>query len=696
MKRLLTYLFSAMIFFAVGCSEGYDDSALVNRMDSLENRIAKLEELCKQMNTNISSLQSLVNALQNNDYVTNVTPVTKNGETIGYTITFTKSQPITIYHGDNGKDGHTPIVGVKQASDGIYYWTLDGEWMLDASGSKIKAQGINGKDGVTPQLKIENDYWYISYDNGTSWSKLGKATGENGNDGDSFFQDIDISNSDYVIFTLANGTELTLPKHKNLSISFDVESGVACMPSASIKVGYTLIGADNETTIETIGEGGWKSTVTKTDISSGYITVTAPANGGDGKVVMLATTSNGFTTMKAISFDEGVLSGINDAYQVGCETSTLSVTLNTNLEYAVNISEDAKLWISVADTRAAIRMETLTFIIDENTDINHRTANIELVDKNGKILQKFIIMQDGMYCNVGFKSPVNSEGVTAVYLKFRTPDEIIAKGPVTYQLPLVVSSSAPYSRDLNVNIELDLDSLEKLNIKNIGVNRSDIWWKAVPEDAVEYPTQVTIPAGKSEILIDIEFDFSKLDLVNRYILPLKVVDSKTNNTALLHVNPFNDYSGSYSAATMLGYVADENGQFSSNMLSQTPITINNKTLYVVDEDTAFFYPGIIDHTYKHRADYKVYVHFGNGGALTFEANNPDIDFQVVGTALYEQAERYNNNKPYILYKYVIMQVTYDFTDNTGIVPTRYRFKGAMTLQRAINTQIADENQAIQW
>ena len=60
--------------------------------ERFENRIAKLEELCKQMNTNISSLQSLVTALQNNDYVTGVTPITKNGETIGYTITFTKSE----------------------------------------------------------------------------------------------------------------------------------------------------------------------------------------------------------------------------------------------------------------------------------------------------------------------------------------------------------------------------------------------------------------------------------------------------------------------------------------------------------------------------------------------------------------------------------------------------------------------------
>ena len=427
MKKSILYFLTAIMLFAVSCSESYDDSALVGRVDNLENRVAKLEELCKQMNTNISSLQSLVTALQNNDYVTGVTPITKNGETIGYTITFTKSQPITIYHGEDGKDGqngtdgkdgvngtdgqdgHTPIIGVKQDTDGIYYWTLDGDWLLDDAGNKIKAQGTDGKDGqngidgtdgTTPQLKIENDYWYISYDNGKTWTQLGKAMGEDGQDGvdkennDSFFQGVDTSNDDYVIFTLADGTELVLPRHKNLSISFDIANGAACMPSASIKVGYKLTGADSGTTIETIGDGGWKSVVTKTDISSGYITVTAPESGGDGKVVMLATTSNGFAAMKAITFEEGVVDDICDVYHIGYAHSTLKVTLNTNLTYAVNIPKNAEKWISVADTRAAKRTETLVFTILENPVYNPaRSATIELIGECGDVLQSFIIMQ---------------------------------------------------------------------------------------------------------------------------------------------------------------------------------------------------------------------------------------------------------------------------------------------------------------
>ena len=158
MKRLLIFatIVCAAIFTAC---EKYDDSLLVNRMDNFEQRLKTLEELCTQMNTNISALQAITNALQQNDYVTNIAPINKDGKVIGYSITFSKSGSITLYHGEDGKDGqngtdgkdgedgYTPIIGVKKASDGIYYWTLDGEWLLDSDGNKIKAVGTDGKDG---------------------------------------------------------------------------------------------------------------------------------------------------------------------------------------------------------------------------------------------------------------------------------------------------------------------------------------------------------------------------------------------------------------------------------------------------------------------------------------------------------------------------------------------------------------------
>ena len=215
MKKLLAYAALFAVVALTSCK--YDDDDLWNSVHGLENRVAKLEELCKQMNTNISSLQTIVTALQNNVYVTGTTPLMKDGKEIGYTITFSKGNPITIYHGKDGQDGEdgtTPTISVKKDTDGVYYWTLNGEFIV-VDGGKIQAEGkdgTNGTNGTTPQFKIENDYWFVSYDNGTNWTQLGKATGEDGVGSDSMFSGVDYETStDYIIFTLSNGTQIKLP-----------------------------------------------------------------------------------------------------------------------------------------------------------------------------------------------------------------------------------------------------------------------------------------------------------------------------------------------------------------------------------------------------------------------------------------------------------------------------------------------------
>ncbi len=252
MKRFLLSVVLATTLAFTSCQ--FDDSDIWDKLNEYgesirdhEQRISALEELCKQMNTNIEALQALVDVLKKRDYVTNVSEVRSNGEVIGYTISFANSDTVTIYHGQdgkdgqdgtNGKDGYTPQIGVMKDTDGIYYWTLDGEWLLDAKGNKIKAVGTDGKDGVDgtngtngqdgkdgadgvkPQLKIENDYWYVSYDNGATWEQLGKATGEDGVNGDSIFKNV-TQDDEYVYFNLADGTMMTLPKHDKENIQFE-------------------------------------------------------------------------------------------------------------------------------------------------------------------------------------------------------------------------------------------------------------------------------------------------------------------------------------------------------------------------------------------------------------------------------------------------------------------------------------------
>ena len=236
-------MFMALMAIAmVGCE--YDDSGILSEIESLKNRVQALEQLCAQSNTNIASLQALVEALQQRDYVKSVAPIAEGDKIIGYTITFAKGDPITIYHGKDGQDGQTPVVGVAKDEDGVYYWTLDGEWLTDDEGNNIPAIG------GTPELKIKNDYWYVSYDGGDTWTKLGKATGETGATGatgakgDSFFKSV-TEYPDYVEIILLDDTQIILPRdtafEDELAFMSDMANGGTVKLTKDITLSQTTV-----------------------------------------------------------------------------------------------------------------------------------------------------------------------------------------------------------------------------------------------------------------------------------------------------------------------------------------------------------------------------------------------------------------------------------------------------------------------
>ena len=221
------------ICLATSCSE-FDDSDIWDKLNDHEYRIAYLEEVCNKMNADIMNLQTIVTALETNDNIVNASPL-QDGS--GYVLIFKSGKSIIINHGKDGVDGKngvTPTISVMKDVDGIYYWIINGEWLL-INGEKVKASavdgedgndGTNGEDGITPEFKIEDNYWYISYDNGITWEMLGKATGNNGldgtngADGNSIFSNVSQDES-YVYFYLTDGTTLILPKKDETNIQFE-------------------------------------------------------------------------------------------------------------------------------------------------------------------------------------------------------------------------------------------------------------------------------------------------------------------------------------------------------------------------------------------------------------------------------------------------------------------------------------------
>ena len=238
MRKGILLIFT-MLATLIGCGQ-YDDSELKSDINDLKSRMAALEQQCKNMNENLTSLQTIVNASQKQDGIVSVTDL-PDGQ--GYSVKFVSGKVIYLYNGTNGTGSSTPKISVRQDSDGIYYWTVDGEWLI-VDGKKVRASATDGKDAVTPQFKIEDGFWYVSYDGGNSWSKLGKATGDDGKDSDGFFKSVTVEDG-YAVFVM-NDSEQTTLRIPVAGVS--AVSSIKYVPESLdgiVKVRYSKIGGKN-------------------------------------------------------------------------------------------------------------------------------------------------------------------------------------------------------------------------------------------------------------------------------------------------------------------------------------------------------------------------------------------------------------------------------------------------------------------
>ncbi len=239
MKTRSIWLWVLLLVTAIsGCK--YDDADLWNKVNSLDDRVTSLEGTVESLNQQTTSLQTLINGVQNRLYISSVT-----SNENGYTIEFSDGTVAAITNGTNGADA--PVISIKKDTDGKYYWiqTIDGteEWLVDDAGNKLP---VSGEDAITPQLKVNaNGFWLVSYDNGATFTEIldeagnpVKAVGEDGEDGidgsdgtpgasgDSFFSSVTVVNGHLVLVLAATGEEISIPFDNNAAIGIsDSQAG---------------------------------------------------------------------------------------------------------------------------------------------------------------------------------------------------------------------------------------------------------------------------------------------------------------------------------------------------------------------------------------------------------------------------------------------------------------------------------------
>lgn len=349
----------------------YDDTDLKNSIDDLTGRVEELEKFREDVQSEISSLNAIIAALQENVTVDNVV----SNEDGSYTINFSDGTSVTIKDGENGANGLTPPSIIVVEEDGVYYWAYENadgttEFITDDDGERIPVTG------VAPQVRINEDgFWEISTDGGQTWEETGMPS--TGGSGDSMFTSVE-DGDDSVTFTLRDGTVIVVPKTAELIFEFVTEDEVISVAyGMSVTLQCRMSGA-SEYTIQK--PDGWRASI---EGEGTEFVITAPVKENiyaekEGTVSVLIVSAHGQSfvaeiNVKAVEYVEPVLTLLSDEEVVfarGGGNTVVSYSIENGWADGEISAESTVDWLSF-DTSV---QGSVTVIALENAEEEERTA----------------------------------------------------------------------------------------------------------------------------------------------------------------------------------------------------------------------------------------------------------------------------------------------------------------------------------
>lgn len=381
MKKLFFALMMGLALAA--CTpEAYDDTAIKEQIDNLDDRLTKVEEDLATLELNVDAMKTLAQALKDGKYIESV--VALEDET-GYTITFSDGSTIVIKNGEKGdkgetgetgatgstgaagQDGVTPTITVKEV-DGVLYWFINGEQGPAVYEESPVFTSVDGNLYVTypgeePQF-IGALTGKSIFDSVVVDEEAGTVTfwfiGENGEKGDSF------------VLPLAEKFAL------EISTSVGLEAG-----QTSVEIPYTVKGANETTVVDVL------AVACEAVVEPAVIKVSNIAAGA--QMLVFADNGEGKTSIRKVVFANETYSVEEVTDVIPAEGGSVVVKGVSNVPFEVVIPAEAT-WLTQVEAKSAFE---LTFAAEANPAQEIRTAEVSFVRQGTEeVLMSVTISQE--------------------------------------------------------------------------------------------------------------------------------------------------------------------------------------------------------------------------------------------------------------------------------------------------------------
>lgn len=379
MKKIF---FALMMGLAVcACTpEAYDDTAIKEQIDNLDDRLTKVEEDLATLDLNVAAMKTLAEALKTGKYIESVTPL-EDGT--GYTITFSDETTIVVKNGEKGDkgetgdkgdkgdtgaagvDGKTPTVTVKEV-DGVLYWFINGE-----QGSAVYEEA--------PVFTSVDGNLYVTYP-GEEPKFIGALTGK------SIFDSVVVNEEEGTVtfyFIGENGQagdSFVLPLAEKFALEIAESVGLA-KEQTSVEIPYTVKGANATTTVDVL------AVACEAVVEAEVIKVSNIAAGA--QMLVFADNGEGKTSIRKVVFAAENYSVEAVDYVIPAEGGQVVVKGVSNVPFEVVIPAEAA-WLTQVVTKSAFE---LTFAAEKNEGAE-RSAKVDFVRQSTEeVLMSVTIVQ---------------------------------------------------------------------------------------------------------------------------------------------------------------------------------------------------------------------------------------------------------------------------------------------------------------